>query len=165
MSRVANSYISLWQFLKWGFYSSKTRKSGFESESIALSRFAESQTLHNGVMCYGFLKNILLLVYCKIPIASLWHITRLNNNIWAKLAEYHFQKHWKNSHKFEVLHILQFFYREFSHTYTPFPLIFYSNLNLGIIVIKVQIFIACHWHYIICSSWFSAVIFRPDIND
>jgi hypothetical protein len=51
--------------VKWGFYSSETRKSGFESGSIALPRFPESQTLRNVVICYGFLKIILLLVYCK----------------------------------------------------------------------------------------------------
>jgi hypothetical protein len=145
--------------VKWKFYFSETRKSGFESESYAVLRFAESHTLRNGVICYGFLKTILLLVYCKIPIASLWHITRLKNYIRTKLAKYQFQKHWKNSHQFEILHILQIYW-QFSHTYTTFSLIFYSNVNLGIIVLKGKIFISCHWHYINCSSGFSAVILK-----
>ena len=105
--------------VKWGFYSSETRKSGFESESIALSRFAESQTLCNGVLCYGFLKTILLLVYCQISIASLWHTTRLNSNIRAKWDEYQFQKHWK---KFRPISNCTYFtvllLRIFTHVHT-----------------------------------------------
>jgi hypothetical protein len=148
--------------VKWGFYSSETRKSGFESESIALSRSAESQTLRNGVICYGFLKTILLLVYSQNSIVSVWHITCLNSNIWSKLAEHQIKKHWKNSHQFQILHILQFFSLWiFTHVHTiPINLLFEPKFVYYGIVIKGQIFIACSFHLLNWSSWFSAVIMK-----
>lgn len=151
--------------VKWGFYSSETRKSGFESESIALSRFAESQTLCNGDICYGFLKTILLLLYCKIYIASLWHTTRLNSNIRAKLGEYQFQKHGKkfrpisNSAYFTV-----FLLRIFTHVHTILINCLLED-KFGFYCHKRANFYCCLCHLLNYSSWFLPSVWRPDMSD